>query len=250
MQLVGDGVHVDNGRVEDATPAPTPSGASVSMTNPLLGETLFNGAVALLRWTTNAALATVDLTLSDGTEIATDLDAAAGSYYWAVKAAPAMAYTILISAQPVGGGAPLEDVSEQFAVQDHTAVRVTAPARDEVMVLGEALSIKWETTGGAVTDISLAVVAANNRSTVLVDLGTHPNSGKHVWVPSASLPEGHFAVQLTYSPSSAASVIVYGPNFRLHQPAQEGVVTFLAPVAGEKLELGANYTCVCMHGRS
>lgn len=250
LQMAGDGVHVDSGRVEDATPAPTPGEASVLLTNPLLGETLYNGAIALVRWTTNAALATVDLTLSDGTEIVAGLDAAAanGSYYWSVRAAPAMAHAIHIRAQPVGGGEPLEDVSEQFAVQDQTAATVTAPARDEVMVLAQALSIKWATTGGTLTDINLAVVAAHNRSKVLVDLGDQPNSGEYVWVPSTSLRQGRVAVQLTYSPASAASVTVYGPPFRLRKPAQEGVVSFLAPVTGEKLELGAKYTCVkaCM----
>lgn len=246
MQVVGDGVQVDSGLPEDATPAPTPATPSVVLTNPLLGETLFNGAIALVRWTSNAELATVDLALSDGTQIATGVDAAAanGTYYWAVRAAPAMACTLSIRGYPVGGGPALEDVSEQFAVQDQTTVAVTAPARDQVVVLGEALSIKWETKGGALTDVTVAVVAANDHSNVLADFGTQSNSGEYVWVPAAALPQGRYAVQLTYSPPSAASVTVFGPAFRLRKPAQEGIITFLNPTAGAKLESGAVYTCV------
>ncbi len=236
-------MQVDSGLPEAATPAPTPGTPSVVLTNPLLGETLYNGGIALVRWVSNAELASVDLTLSDGTAIATGLDAGAanGTYRWAVRAAPAMAYSIAIQAHAADGSV-LEDVSGQFAVQDQTTVSLTAPTREQVVWIGEAASIKWKTKGGTVTDVSLAIVSASDSSLVLVDFGTQPNSGEFVWVPAASRAPGRYAVQLIYSPSSASSLTTQGPVFRLRKPPQEGDrPIFVTPTIGEKLELGATY---------
>ena len=246
--LQEDSVQVDTGLPLDATPAPTPAGPAIVLSNPLLGEVLFNGAVAVVRWATTTELATVDLTLSDGTVVAAGLDAAAtnGTYYWAVQAAPAMAYSLHIRGYPLDASAPvLEDESDQFAIQDQTTVVVTAPARDQVVLRGEAVAITWQTKGGTVTDVALAVVSAANASRVLADFGLQPNSGEFVWVPGPGLPLGRCAVRLVYSPPSAASVTAVGPTFRLRNPAaDEGAITFLSPAEGEKLASGAPYVYV------
>ena len=247
--LQEDSVQVDSGLPLDATPAPTPPGPSIVLSNPLQGEVLFNGAVALVRWVASLELATVNLTLSDGTVVASGLDAATanGTYYWAVKAAPAMAHSLHIRGHPLDAQAPvLEDESGQFAIQDETTVVVTAPARNLVVLRGEAVSITWRTKGGTVTDVGLAVVSAANISKVLYDFGLQPNSGEFVWVPGAGIPLGRYAVRLVYSPPSAASLTVVGPAFRLKDPAQEGAIAFLSPKpeGGEKLASGATYVYV------
>ena len=220
-------------------------GPEVMVNNPQVGETLYNGAIALVRWTANVDVSKVDILLSDGTVVLEGGRVEGGrngTYYWKVDAAQGASYTLSVHAYPADGSEPLVDVSDVFAIQDQTSVKLITPARDAIVIMGEATTITWTThTTGALTNVILSVIAATTGAT-LVTFGTQPNSGSYLWVPSSTLTTGRFSVLLSYSPSSRANVTVRGPSFRLRQPAAEGAVTLLSPSVDESLESGKPYT--------
>lgn len=216
------------------------SGPRVTIANPGVGETFYNGAVALIRWTSNVEVGEVDILLSDGTAILTGAPAGGfnGTHQWIVKARPSAKYTVTVVAHPVDGSPALEDESEIFDIQDQTTVVVTAPVQDAVVFEGEESKITWTThTSGALTNVAISIMAADTEEEV-ISFGSQPNTGVFRWVPSSKLPTGLAFVQLHYSPSSKPNVTVRGPVFRLHEAAPEGVVTVLAPDLDEKLESG------------
>eukprot|EP00624_Nannochloropsis_granulata_P004038 evm.model.NODE_30269_length_19457_cov_23.303541.1 len=220
-------------------------GPGVMVNNPQVGETLYNGAVALVRWTANVDVCKVDILLSDGTVV---LDGGRvegkrnGTYHWKVKAAPGVRYTVSVHAYPADDSEVLVDVSGVFAIQDQTTVAITAPVRDAIVTMGEATTIIWTTrTTGALTNVIISIINPST-SAELVNFGPQPNSGTYRWVPSSTLTAGRYFVFLAYSPSSQANATVRGPSFRLRKQAVEGAMTFLSPSMDDSLESGKPYT--------
>ncbi len=235
---------MDEGQALDALSPPDDAGPAVLVNNPQVGETLYNGAIALIRWTANVELSSVDVLLSDGTTIVSQgaVEQFNGTYYWNVQATPSASYTLTVRAYPADGSATLVDESDSFAIQDQSHVTLTAPTKDAVVVQGEATTIQWTTSERTtLTSVILSVVGANNGKE-LVSFGSQPNSGEYLWVPSSTLPQGRFSVLLSYSPASEANLTTRGPAFRLRKPAAEGQITFLTPTPGETLESGKPYS--------
>jgi len=220
-------------------------GPDVMVNNPQVGETLYNGAVALVRWTANVEVNKVDIILSDGTVV---LDGGRvegkknGTYHWKVKAAPGVRYTVSVYAYPADGSEVMIDVSSVFAIQDQTTVAITAPVRDAIVTMGEATNITWTTrTTGALTNVIISIINPRT-SAELVNFGPQPNSGIYRWVPSSTLTAGRYFIFLAYSPSSQANATVRGPSFRLRKQTVEGAMTFISPTMDDLLESGKPYT--------
>lgn len=136
-------LQVDTGLPSDSVPPPQAETPSIVVNNPQIGETLYNGAIALIRWTSNVELSSIDLSLSDGTWIVRGLNAAQanGTYFWSVKATPSSSYTLTVAGSGPRGN--YKNASDIFAIQDQTTLTITNPTQDEIVMLGGATSIKY-----------------------------------------------------------------------------------------------------------
>ena len=220
--------------------------SGVYVDNPKQDEVLYVGTLAIIQWTDSVSDSDSDsdsvvtITLSDGTVIL-ERGRTRGKYVWNVQAAPGTHYTVTVRVQ--NSTHAMTGISSMFAIQEKPAVVLTLPVEDAVVRQGEATTIAWTNVGGAaLSEIFLSIQDAE--SLLETSLGTPPNTGEFVWVPSSTLPSGLFRIVLQYSPPTrAGNVTILGPVFQL-QPSENETIAFLSPSGNNILEVGKTHRIV------
>ena len=120
-----------------------PGAAPITVLNPMIDEILYNGNVALIRWVSNVELYSVEISLSDGTTIATNIQGNQGTYYWKVEATPGNGYTVIIHGYLAdGSSSSLIVQSDIFSIQEQGSLAITEPVKNQVVMQGDPISIQ------------------------------------------------------------------------------------------------------------